>query len=239
MSVEGPLNKLRAIFYGPGWCPGTPRLGDIEQLPKVIHSRLDNATGKCEDWIIFMIGLLFVVAQTMEREKFARYLAPSMQIYAILHFAILSRAYSALVINYKVRSFIESIWPSNHSNWFLSAVAGRRSIVRVFSLRSNVFDQLGIAVRWARVGPAVGSDAVFALRRFHRHTPVCHWFNDGASRLVCTSHVLFIFGMAIQERLRDCVQKGRRDEEEGLAALSIESTLTNRLNSLVCYLFVF
>lgn len=73
MSVEGPLNKLRAIFYGPGWCPGTPRLGDIEQLPK-----------------------------TMEREKFARYLAPSMQIYAILHFAILSRAYSALVINYKL-----------------------------------------------------------------------------------------------------------------------------------------
>lgn len=36
MSVEGIPNKLKAIFYGPGWFPGTPRLGDNDQLPEVI-----------------------------------------------------------------------------------------------------------------------------------------------------------------------------------------------------------
>jgi len=70
-SVRGLSNKLRAIFYGPGWFPGTPRLGDYNQIPK-----------------------------KMERKKFARSLSPFMQIYAILHFAILSRAYTAVMLNY-------------------------------------------------------------------------------------------------------------------------------------------
>lgn len=72
-SVEGLVNKLRAIFYGPGWLPGTPRLGDSEQLPKV-----------------------------MEREKFTRPLTAFMQVYAIVHFVILSRVYNAVVINYRL-----------------------------------------------------------------------------------------------------------------------------------------
>ena len=28
-------DKLRAIFYGPGWSPGKPRLGDYDEIPDV------------------------------------------------------------------------------------------------------------------------------------------------------------------------------------------------------------
>ena len=31
---EGLTNKLSVSFKGPGWAPGKPRLGDIEDIPK-------------------------------------------------------------------------------------------------------------------------------------------------------------------------------------------------------------
>ena len=42
-AVKGIANKLKAVFFGPGWFPGTPRLGNLEDLPEVpsIHIVMD------------------------------------------------------------------------------------------------------------------------------------------------------------------------------------------------------
>lgn len=37
-ATPGLFNKLRCLFYGPGWFPGTPRLGNYEDLPEVSSS---------------------------------------------------------------------------------------------------------------------------------------------------------------------------------------------------------
>jgi len=71
MSVEGIPNKLRAVFYGPGWFPGTPRLGDEDQLPEKI-----------------------------EREKFSRPLSSNMELYSILHVVFLLMGSGVLIENY-------------------------------------------------------------------------------------------------------------------------------------------
>lgn len=34
-STPGFFNKLSVIFKGPGWAPGKPRLGLIEDIPEV------------------------------------------------------------------------------------------------------------------------------------------------------------------------------------------------------------
>jgi len=33
--MRGLLNKMKNFIYGPGWLPGKPRSGDIEDIPKV------------------------------------------------------------------------------------------------------------------------------------------------------------------------------------------------------------
>jgi len=73
MSVEGIPNKLKAIFYGPGWFPGTPRLGDNDQLPERIV-----------------------------REKFARPLSFNMGIYSTVHVLLLVAGTGIILENYRV-----------------------------------------------------------------------------------------------------------------------------------------
>ena len=34
-SMSAFSDKLKAIFYGPGWVPGSPKLGYYEHLPEV------------------------------------------------------------------------------------------------------------------------------------------------------------------------------------------------------------
>ncbi len=34
-SMSGLTDKLKALFYGPGWFPGSPKLGHYDQLPEV------------------------------------------------------------------------------------------------------------------------------------------------------------------------------------------------------------
>ena len=34
-NTPGIVNKFKAVFYGPGWVKGGPRLGDPTQLPEV------------------------------------------------------------------------------------------------------------------------------------------------------------------------------------------------------------
>lgn len=39
METQGMGNKLSVIFKGPGWSPGKPRLGMIEDIPKVAFDK--------------------------------------------------------------------------------------------------------------------------------------------------------------------------------------------------------
>ena len=52
-SVSGFGNKLKAIFYGPGWFPGTPRLGDPDCLPEVTFSCIQGLR-KIATWFIYL-----------------------------------------------------------------------------------------------------------------------------------------------------------------------------------------
>lgn len=45
-SERGLLNKIKCIFYGPGWSPGKPRTGDIADIPKVLFVKKGKQTSK-------------------------------------------------------------------------------------------------------------------------------------------------------------------------------------------------
>jgi len=54
MSVPGDANKLRAVFWGPGWVPGTPRLGDYQQLPQVSHCSYHKSNINVSSVMVFL-----------------------------------------------------------------------------------------------------------------------------------------------------------------------------------------
>jgi len=66
-ATPGLFNKLRCLFYGPGWFPGTPRLGNYEDLP-----------------------------ETIDRKKFGRLMTMRMQLYSAVHFTLLSVGHQIL-----------------------------------------------------------------------------------------------------------------------------------------------
>ena len=37
-SQQGWKNKIYFLIKGPGWSPGKPRLGDVNDMPEVMHS---------------------------------------------------------------------------------------------------------------------------------------------------------------------------------------------------------
>ncbi|XP_057371745.1 alkylglycerol monooxygenase-like [Daphnia carinata] len=71
-SMSTVTDKFKAIFYGPGWVPGSPKLGHYDQLP-----------------------------ETIIREKFSHPLTPHDQIYAAIHFLLLSEGYRAMATHYE------------------------------------------------------------------------------------------------------------------------------------------
>ncbi|XP_039274198.2 alkylglycerol monooxygenase-like [Styela clava] len=54
-------NKLRFIFCGPGWSPGTPRLGNPEDLPKIVYP-VKVYNPDVSDWLSAYTMLHFLVA---------------------------------------------------------------------------------------------------------------------------------------------------------------------------------
>lgn len=45
-SMTGAVDKFKAVFFGPGWFPGTERLGNLDELPDV---RLQHCRTMNED----------------------------------------------------------------------------------------------------------------------------------------------------------------------------------------------
>lgn len=38
--MTGFVDKFKAVFYGPGWLPGKPRLGYLDDLPDVRNVKI-------------------------------------------------------------------------------------------------------------------------------------------------------------------------------------------------------
>jgi len=60
-------DKLKAIFYGPGWFPGTPRMGNLSDIPEV-EKNVQKFDPHCPKWIqiycvlhMIMINLIFAI----------------------------------------------------------------------------------------------------------------------------------------------------------------------------------
>ena len=73
-------NAFKTLFYGPGWQPGTPRLGDLSSLP-------DKAP---------------------ERRKYNPKIPEWVEIYLVVHFAILSAVQQKLSVEYVVSCHVHS-----------------------------------------------------------------------------------------------------------------------------------
>ncbi|KAK7084225.1 hypothetical protein SK128_005487, partial [Halocaridina rubra] len=69
MSTWG--DTLKAIFYGPGWYPGTPRLGDMDALPdeKAPRKKYSPKISQLETiYIIIHFIIIFFVQQNLTQE---------------------------------------------------------------------------------------------------------------------------------------------------------------------------
>lgn len=65
MSTWG--DSLKAVFYGPGWSPGTGRLGDPDTFPDIKAPRIKHNEPQLAKWKIayttFHVSLLFLLQQ--------------------------------------------------------------------------------------------------------------------------------------------------------------------------------
>lgn len=70
---EGWANKLKRVFYGPGWCPGSERLGDPNQVPEPDKTR-DKFDSGISIWlqlyIVIHFGLTSITAFVLTKAYF-------------------------------------------------------------------------------------------------------------------------------------------------------------------------
>ena len=52
-------DKMSAVFKGPGWFPGTPRLGNIEEVPEIQKRKIYNP--KVHNWVHFYSLIHFIL----------------------------------------------------------------------------------------------------------------------------------------------------------------------------------
>lgn len=73
--AESLKDKLGVLFYGPGWRPGLPRLGDVRDIPKIVHPVVPYDR-KLSYWqniyvvVHFGLLLLFYHELTLYQEEF-------------------------------------------------------------------------------------------------------------------------------------------------------------------------
>ena len=67
-------DTAKALFYGPGWCPGTERLGDLSTLPD----------------------------KTFQRPKYDPQLPRWMEVYLVIHYFIILIFFQIAISNSKV-----------------------------------------------------------------------------------------------------------------------------------------
>ncbi|XP_078620676.1 alkylglycerol monooxygenase-like [Branchiostoma floridae x Branchiostoma japonicum] len=69
-ATPGLTNKLSVLFKGPGWSPGKPRLGCIEDIPKVTHPEPKYDKQIPTFWSVYVAGH-FAMAVIFYQELFA------------------------------------------------------------------------------------------------------------------------------------------------------------------------
>ncbi|XP_045101048.1 alkylglycerol monooxygenase-like [Portunus trituberculatus] len=69
-------NSLKAVFYGPGWSPGTPRLGNPDLFPDVVAPR-QKYNPQLPSWKLWYIGSHLAVALFIQQLLVARILTAS------------------------------------------------------------------------------------------------------------------------------------------------------------------
>ncbi|XP_078686786.1 alkylglycerol monooxygenase-like [Branchiostoma floridae x Branchiostoma belcheri] len=69
-ATPGLVSKLSVLFKGPGWAPGKPRLGCIEDIPKVTHPEPKYDQQIPVFWSVYISGH-FVMAVIFYQELFA------------------------------------------------------------------------------------------------------------------------------------------------------------------------
>ncbi|XP_066272097.1 alkylglycerol monooxygenase-like [Branchiostoma lanceolatum] len=69
-ATPGLTNKLSVLFKGPGWAPGKPRLGCIEDIPKVTYPEPKYDTQIPVFWSVYVAGH-FAMAVIFYQELFA------------------------------------------------------------------------------------------------------------------------------------------------------------------------
>ncbi|KAK3089990.1 hypothetical protein FSP39_008264 [Pinctada imbricata] len=70
-NIGGLWNKLCVIFCGPGWSPGKPRTGDIEDIPKV-KAPWPKYEVKLPSWVNIYAAIHFTITLVMFQELGAR-----------------------------------------------------------------------------------------------------------------------------------------------------------------------
>lgn len=65
-------NSLKAVFYGPGWTPGTPRLGDPTQFP-VITAPRTKYNPQLPFWQLSYVFIHVVVTALMQQQLHTLY----------------------------------------------------------------------------------------------------------------------------------------------------------------------
>ncbi|KAL3837400.1 hypothetical protein ACJMK2_022761 [Sinanodonta woodiana] len=70
-TTGGMLNKMGVLFCGPGWLPGKPRTGDIEDIPKV-KAPVNRYGPHVNFWINIYVAIHFLVELYVYQEVLAR-----------------------------------------------------------------------------------------------------------------------------------------------------------------------
>ncbi|KAJ8318825.1 hypothetical protein KUTeg_003916, partial [Tegillarca granosa] len=69
--IKGWKHKLAVIFFGPGWSPGKPRTGDIEDIPKVKAPHKQYHV-QCPRWVNVYVAIHFLMVLLVFQEVGAR-----------------------------------------------------------------------------------------------------------------------------------------------------------------------
>jgi len=75
-------NKLRALFYGPGWFPGTPRLGDLPPIEHLNRKKYDPKMPRWMETYIIIHFMITIIIHHIMTEKFMEFSAVSFMMVA-------------------------------------------------------------------------------------------------------------------------------------------------------------
>ncbi|XP_065838635.1 alkylglycerol monooxygenase-like [Oscarella lobularis] len=61
-AIKGLKNKLGVLYKGPGWAPGKPHLGDINDIPDVNHANAKQYNSSLPNWATYYVLMHFLLS---------------------------------------------------------------------------------------------------------------------------------------------------------------------------------